>query len=81
MSTPSHGRGELRGLIGVLSLGGLGMFPEWQPIGTAPKDGTRILIFEGVKGTPGAIRISYWRNDTIPRGWTGSEHAPRGMSS
>ena len=49
------------------------MFPEWLPISTAPKDGTRILIFEPV---PGTVRVSCWRNDTIPKGWTGSEHPP-----
>ena len=68
---------ELRTLLGVLSgAGGLGMFPKWQPISTAPKDGTRILIFEAGPGTAGTVRVSCWRNDTIPTGWTGSEHPP-----
>jgi hypothetical protein len=52
------------------------MFPKWQPISTAPKDGTSILIFEADDGTTGAVRVARWRDDTIPTGWTGSEHAP-----
>jgi hypothetical protein len=49
------------------------MFPKWQPISTAPKDGTNILIFESDEGT---VRISRWRDDTIPTGWTGIERVP-----
>ena len=52
------------------------MFPKWQPISTAPKDGTRILVFEAEEGTAGTVRVSYWRDDTIPTGWTGGEHSP-----
>ncbi len=45
-------------------------------VATTPKDGTSILIFEAQDGTAGAVRISRWRDDTIPTGWTGSERAP-----
>jgi hypothetical protein len=49
------------------------MFPKWQPISTAPQDGTSILIYEADEGT---VRVARWRDDTIPTGWTGSERSP-----
>ena len=52
------------------------MLPKWQPMSTAPKDGTSILLFEAQEGTAGIVRLSRWRDDTIPAGWTGSERAP-----
>ena len=49
---------------------------KWQPISTAPTDGTSILIFEAHVGTAGIVRVSRWRNDTIPSGWAGAENVP-----
>lgn len=37
----------------------------WQPIETAPKDGTEILLFSN-----GDVGVCYWRNDKVMTGWT-----------
>jgi len=58
----------------VTGVGGL-CFQKWQPISTAPRDGTSILIYEADDGT-GIVRVARWRDDTIPTGWSGSERTP-----
>ena len=42
--------------------------PEWQPIETAPKDGTEIIlgVFKPLKD----IGVCYWRDDNVMTGWT-----------
>lgn len=37
----------------------------WQPIETAPKDGTEILLFSITD-----IGLCYWRDDNVMTGWT-----------
>lgn len=44
---------------------------EWQPIETAPKDGTRILVVSGEKGfytAPGDIGVAHWEKQAFPNG-------------
>jgi hypothetical protein len=52
------------------------MFPEWQLISTAPKDGTKILTFQANETPGGIMRVTFWRDDTVPKGWTVGELAP-----
>ena len=52
------------------------MASSWQPISTAPKDGTAILIFQKSATTGSKMRVAFWRNDTVPRGWSPSEESP-----
>jgi TolA-binding protein len=39
---------------------------EWQPIETAPKDGTEVLLCSGCRD----VGLCYWRDDHIMTGWT-----------
>jgi hypothetical protein len=50
-------------------------FPEWQPIATAPKDGTRVLLW-WAKDARSRIRILRWDSDLYnPEGrWTDGEY-------
>jgi Protein of unknown function (DUF551) len=52
------------------------MFPEGQLISTAPKDGTKILTFQANETPGGIMRVTFWRDDTVPKGWTVGELAP-----
>ena len=39
--------------------------PLWQPIATAPRDGTTILVYE-----PGFFQTAAWESDEFRAGWT-----------
>ena len=52
------------------------MASSWQPISTAPKDGTAILTFQTSKITGDKMRVAYWRDDTVPKGWSPREDSP-----
>lgn len=41
---------------------------QWQPIETAPKDGTEILLAS--TGLLSDIGLCHWRNDNVMVGWT-----------
>lgn len=45
--------------------------PEWQPIETAPKDGTDVLLWAAVPGTKDYIAVSGYF-DEMDDAWTGA---------
>ena len=53
----------------------------WQPIETAPKDGSRVLIWRGDTYSAEAV-AGYWDDDKYARNprpyWTGHDHYWRG---
>ena len=49
---------------------------DWQPITTAPNDGTLILTFQANSMTGAKVKLISWRNDTVPNGWSMRENEP-----
>ena len=47
----------------------------WQPISTAPRDGTAILTFQASM-CGNKVKVAIWREDTVPKGWSASEDSP-----
>lgn len=46
----------------------------WQPIETAPKDGTRILIFQGGLEWSREVQIGWWDSGGTRSGWSASSY-------
>ncbi len=46
---------------------------QWQPIETAPKDGSLILVFEPTCHADEQIWMTEWRANTAATSWGGSE--------
>jgi hypothetical protein len=53
----------------------------WQPITTAPKDGTVILTFQANSMSGPKVKVISWREDTVPKGWGETEVAPTASSN
>jgi Protein of unknown function (DUF551) len=47
-----------------------------QPVTTAPKDGTVILTFQANSMSGPKVKVVYWREDTVPKGWGTSDYSP-----
>lgn len=63
------------------------MQSEWQPMSTAPKNGTPIIVSVGPPGVWNTVGEAYWGNGytildgpTIPAGWRWSNNGWRGGS-
>jgi hypothetical protein len=52
------------------------MYGNWQPIGTAPKDGRRILTYAHDHAPEGIMRVAQWNDGSNAKGWLGSVHEP-----
>lgn len=74
-SGAQHFCDDARKVIALLAAGGFTVEPDWQPIETAPRDGTVVLVFRECQDWPvrgyGRWVAAYEIDDWICRGFHG----------